>query len=625
MGGVRGLHPDDRDGRVALLQRAIFHSDRLRGLAERPLLLTLMASLHAWRGGSLPEKREELYHDVVDLLLDWWEQPKIVRNKAGGAILQQPSLAEWLKVDRQRVRSLLSELAYKAHKSQPNLTGTADIPEERLVCGLMRLNPETKRNPVELVDYLSWRAGLLLPRGVQVYTFPHRTFQEYLAACYLTDHESYPDLITKLVLEDPNRWREVALLAAAKAARGASSTVWQIIESLCYQDLEKGKITEEQCWGAHIAGQIAVESANLEIISRPNQEKIDRVKKNLTMVMQNRQFPAVERCHAGDSLGQLGEPRREVMSIDAMQFCGIPSGSFWQGSDESDDEKPLHLNKHLNDHFWLGRFPITHAQYEEFVNSGGYGQEAYWIEAKEAGVRTKDGIQDFRDESSRTCPRDYGLPFNLPNHPVVGVSWYEALAFTRWLTERWHKEDVISRDWCVSLPSEAEWEKGARGGIRIPKSPVISVVSKIVASRFDFDEMDNPSPKSRYPWGDKIDMNHANYDETGIGTTNVVGAFPSGKSPYGCEELSGNVWEWTRSLWGKSWSKSDFGYPYNPNDGREDLQANRSMLQVLRGRSFAYYDWFLRCSYRDGNLPSFRLNGVGFRVVLSPRCSNSEL
>ena len=123
-----------------MLKTAIQRSERLAELATRPLLLTLMASLHAWRGGSLPEKREELYADAVDLLLDWWESPKIVRDAGGQMLVRHASLAEWLKVDREKMRELLNELAYRAQATQPDLVGTADVPEGDLVSGLMRLS-----------------------------------------------------------------------------------------------------------------------------------------------------------------------------------------------------------------------------------------------------------------------------------------------------------------------------------------------------------------------------------------------------------------------------------------------------------------------------------------------------
>ncbi len=185
---LRNINHTNARGQAELLKRAIFASDRLIELAVRPLLLTLMASLHAWRGGTLPNKREQLYGDAVDLLLDWWESPKAVHDSHGNLIITQPSLAEWLRVDRDQVRSFLNKLAFQAHLEQRELIGTADIPEGGVVSGLIQLAQNPDVNPARLVEYLSQRAGLIIPRGEAVYTFPHRTFQEYLAACYLTDH-----------------------------------------------------------------------------------------------------------------------------------------------------------------------------------------------------------------------------------------------------------------------------------------------------------------------------------------------------------------------------------------------------------------------------------------------------
>ncbi|MDZ7336638.1 MAG: SUMF1/EgtB/PvdO family nonheme iron enzyme, partial [candidate division KSB1 bacterium] len=93
---------------------------------------------------------------------------------------------------------------------------------------------------------------------------------------------------------------------------------------------------------------------------------------------------------------------------------------------------------------------------------------------------------------------------------------------------------------------------------------------------------------------------------------------PGGQSPYGCEEMSGNVWDWTRSLWGTSWEKSDFKYPYKSDDGREDFSASSDYTRVLRGGAFGIDQRVVRCAYRYMNVPHFRHDFVGFRVVLSP-------
>ena len=186
----------------------------------------------------------------------------------------------------------------------------------------------------------------------------------------------------------------------------------------------------------------------------------------------------------------------------------------------------------------------------------------------------------------------------LPNHPVVYVSWHDALAYCEWLTARlreWPETPeplahlLRAAGWCVTLPSEAEWEKAARG-----------------------------SDGRRYPWGDDPDPNRANYDETGIGKTSAVGCFPGGVSPHGVEEMSGNVLEWTRSLWGPEWDKLTFPYPYKPDDGREQLQAPDTILRVVRGGAFWHDHQVARCAYRDDDGARGVYDRIGFRVVVRP-------
>jgi formylglycine-generating enzyme required for sulfatase activity len=217
-------------------------------------------------------------------------------------------------------------------------------------------------------------------------------------------------------------------------------------------------------------------------------------------------------------------------------------------------------------------------------------------------------------------PFDLGSPFMLQNHPVVGITWYEALAYTCWLTERWRALGFIGADQGVALPSEPEWEKAARGGLEIVQldsqparpRPARSGLPTLNMSK---DQLAlNEQPQRRYPWGPYPDRNRANYVDTGIGMTSVVGIFHGGASPYGCEEMSGNCWEWTRSLSG------DYPYPQRPGNRkkREALNPSRYQSRILRGGGFNNHLEDVRCAYRRGGGPSYHGGDIGFRVVVRP-------
>jgi formylglycine-generating enzyme required for sulfatase activity len=233
-----------------------------------------------------------------------------------------------------------------------------------------------------------------------------------------------------------------------------------------------------------------------------------------------------------------------------LELVRIPAGEFLMGSDPAKD-KNAHINEqpqHTIDlpEFYIGKYPVTNAQYAAFVKSTDHRVPDHW----------KGGE----------------IPSGKEDHPVVYASWYDVIAFCKWLSEETDKN--------FSLPSEAEWEKAARG----------------VDGRI-------------YPWGDKSPTaDLCNFSEN-VGDTTPVGKYsPKGDSPYGCVDMAGNVWECTRSPYYKD-------YSYDPGDGREDLEADGS--RVLRGGSFGSPVDAVRCASRLW-YPPLRYRSYGFRLVASP-------
>jgi formylglycine-generating enzyme required for sulfatase activity len=603
--------------RAALLKQSMKTNPRIFELARRPLLLTLIAGLHAWKSGQLPEKREELYHMAVELLLDMWEKPKIIERDGQVKVIQK-SLTEWLNTDRQKIRDYLNQLAFGAHRAQSKEQDTADISEKQLLQGLLSISEDPDTKPKRLVKYLHERAGILVSKGGGVYAFIHRSFQEYLAACWLTD-DNYPDNVADLARSDPDRWREVALLAGAKVSRGYADGVWDLAEVLCRQESEKSpEAKDDEYWGAHIGALALVETARMQKVKDRHRVKLDRIRHWLVRIVEGKRLPAIERIVAGRSLAKLGDPRKQVTTIEQMQVCLVPRGDFYMGHKDE-----LHENKTLDCDFWMGRDPVTNAQFDRFVAAGGYHTHAFWLEAEKAGVWKEGRVKGGLDDVYRSKPYNFGEPFNLSNHPVVGITWYEALAFCRWLESEAHKKELLPPKWKVLLPTEAQWEKAARGGAFLPVPVVDSALIDLKEKQTQkYATEKNVTPQRLYPWGDSPPDDCANFSEINSDCTNATGCFSASSSPYGIRDMAGNVGEWTHSLWGKKWAKPDYKYPYRPGDGRENASADRSVMRVLRGGAFNLSAGSLRCAAR------LRLNpvgwgwSIGFRIVLAPGFSS---
>jgi formylglycine-generating enzyme required for sulfatase activity len=250
-------------------------------------------------------------------------------------------------------------------------------------------------------------------------------------------------------------------------------------------------------------------------------------------------------------------PPNKLILSNGMEVMRVPAGPFLMGSTKEnelawDDEHPQHTVDIPYD-YYMARFPVTNELYNAYVKAKGI----------------KHPVDGWGKEKA---------------HPVVNISWKDARAYCRWLNDLLKSE--LPSGLVFRLPTEAEWEKAARG-----------------------------TDGREYPWGNQFDKNKCNTSEGGKGNTTAAGMYsPQGDSPYGCADMAGNVWEWTHSLMKK--------YPYKAGDGREDEKA--SGRRVLRGGSFSFNGRNVRCASRgDGVFDGFN-NGFGFRVVASPRSGSPE-
>ena len=269
----------------------------------------------------------------------------------------------------------------------------------------------------------------------------------------------------------------------------------------------------------------------------------------VTTLERKPQPPTLQKSGSNNGTDRQATPKKDnelILTLAdgvEMVFVHVPAGEFLMGTGTFgglfNDEGPQH-KVHL-DEYWIGKAPVTNFQYRAFITTSGKLAPKYW----------KDGK----------------IPEGKGQHPVTYVSWDDARAFCQWAS--------LKTGQTIYLPSEAEWEKAAHG-----------------------------QHGRKYPWGDqKPDKGLCNSNNN-VGDTSPVGSYsPAGDSPYGCQDMSGNVWEWTSSLYQK--------YPYRADDGRE-VEAGRK-TRVLRGGSWDDLDSLVRSALRLRGNPSDSRGNIGFR------------
>ena len=578
VGKARGWDQEKINVEAEVLSSAIEGLHYLQELAQYPLLLTLMAQVHG-RDGYLPQDRADLYDKAVKLLLMNWEN-YMVRDVRGGLTVM-PGLVMKLNIREDTLRNVLAKVAYLAHKQQATQSNraerAADIDRHLLRDELERVL-DSPNDAKEALEYIQQRAGLLIARDTDTYSFPHRTFQEYLAALHVLNDSEFDQLLAMHLEEDLEWWREVFLLAA-----GASSAIPRNVADIVDAILPEEPTPQP---GARfrfviLAGR-ALWEAGFKRTALSNGSSKNRFAKLFSRVQesllaglqaQDAMSPS-DRAEAGTLLGRLGDPRSEVVDPLYMTFLRIPAGPFTMGSSDqviksmakyyhqnwNENEGPQH-QVDLAYTYWCARHPVTVAQVRAYV--------------EDTGVR-------LGHHKALQGP---------DNHPVVYISWDEVLSFCAWLTEKYqatakHRlaqddldveermlwEALRGRQLVAMLPSEEEWEKAARG----------------------------VEDDRTYPWGNDWDRERCNNWELGIHTTSAVGCF-IGREDQPCD-LVGNVWEWSRSVFDKERYR-----------GRKKVQITEpeEMIEeagsrVIRGGSFDMTQSDCRCAVRGDNVPDFR-------------------
>jgi hypothetical protein len=485
------------------LMEAIRDNSRIRDLAINPLMLTVIAMVHRDRV-KLPDRRAELYAEAIDVLLGKWEEAKGVQEIP--VFVDKP-------FDTGDKRLVLQSLALHMHEKEDKEIDVEALRKllQSMFLEVLRDQQTADQAVTRFLSVIQERTGLLVARGEGVYAFSHLTFQEYLAALAVAAKDDYIRYTLNRVAE--TWWREVILLEAGFLSTQSKERTTRLIRSIADSSAEPAPyhnlVLAAECLrdvgGSRIQGNLE-ENVQVRLLKEVETPPpfLSRFIKKLGVrgwiEHRSKAMEALVRAGSGFWTMPYGEP----------EWVKITAGEFWMGSENGyENEKPQH--KLFLESYRISKVPVTNAQYYLFTKDTGHKAPLHWEEDRP--------------------------PKNLESHPVVNVTWHDAIAYCAWLSGQTGKS--------INLPSEAQWEKAARG---------------------DRD-------KREYPWGNTFEVTRCNNLKLGLGTTTPVGIFLDGASPYGCLDMAGNVWEWTCSKYAYNYDGSEQKCVNKTDDGPRSLRG----------------------------------------------------
>ena len=556
--------------RVDELLPRILEWPSIRRLATNPLLLTILALIHE-NVGKLPNRRIKLYEICAQTLIESWRQ----------AQTGMPSqlLAE---LEEETVVRVMAQLAYWLHEHRPGGTAPFEEWKDRLGEVLQDEGFEEEAEEItrRFLHHARHEAGLLAERGPGEYGFFHLTFEEYLAAREMARQrvERRREML-RAHWEDP-RWHEVILLAAGQLGivEARRDDVSDFLEDLLKMEPAEPENAGRQAILAGRAladiGPRSVTPQTRRWVQRALQEVMQDLDPDTGKPHIPPRLPIHTRYGAGEVLDELGWLPDDLDRWLRCEGCAEGGGDLM-----------------------AMKYPVTNVRFERFIRAGGYETPAYW---SEAGWRWRvEAHPDYRGEGPVTEPEYWHHPRfgqERRGYPVVGVSWYEAEAYCRWLTDllrRVREGDPGLEEADRALVADLV-DAGAEE-VRLPtKQEWVAMAGGEGGGRYPWDPPGGPATE-----GKAAVVARANVGEAGLGGTSPVGMYPLGAShPFGLVDLAGNVWEWTVSPW----------EPGRPT-------------RVVRGGSWFSPLELARCAERDWGIPDGSSGIIGFRCVSPIPCA----
>jgi formylglycine-generating enzyme required for sulfatase activity len=618
-------------------------NERLQEMAGNPFFLTVMAALHR-PDTPLPDAGAKLMNELVNSVLE--ESRRLRPDMDADGKTPEPELTSLLKrasIGIKELRSCLEAIAYCAReKRQDKVSRFVD---DDLLRHRLAMSDKVKVD--DLLDALRHRAGLLQSQDGKNFEFAYR-FEEFLAGCYLAKSNAWVNVqphfhlrALDLLDKQGDYARQVVIWAAGFIAHVQSDEELKV-QALVLALLPKEDVDDESSLTRlELAADIAHDArmANwLELLVPGKDDALRRLRASLERVRDDEdRFQVKSRARAASAIGRLGDPRPGVGIIETepkrpdIVWCGGKGEVIADKSDLLEKAFPILKVFKIGEPkgrkerafgsfrqfdctriakpFFISKFPVTVAQYQMFVEAKGYEQQNFWTEAgwewRTGRIDTSKWESWWRDDYEKeefpiTGPKRYTAVFQTPNHPRIGISWFEAWAYCAWLNSPEIQSSLVcdlglSKDFSAKtrLPAEAEWE---------------------LAARWNKDK--GEADDRLFPWGNEKTeaalTEGCNWGGAKIESTSAVGLFPKGRADCGAADLAGNVWEWCQTKW------------INPDDKNTLKQYNSGIYdeddgdgaRVLRGGSWGNGDpGGLRSSGRNDGRPGSRGNGVGFRVV----------